>query len=38
MYRWFGESGRWDSGLVNPNGTPRPALAQFRRYARTRLK
>src|SRR4051794_20662547 len=29
VYRWFGETGTWDSGLVNPDGSPRPALTQF---------
>jgi hypothetical protein len=38
VYRWFGESGNWDSGLVNPDGSPRPALAQFQKYAKSRLK
>jgi hypothetical protein len=38
VYRWFGESGTWDSGLVNPDGSPRPALAQFQKYAKHRLK
>ena len=37
-YRWFGETGTWDSGLVNPDGTPRPALDQFAKYAKGRLK
>jgi len=38
VYRWYGESGTWDSGLVNPDGTPRPALKQFAKYAKHRLK
>ncbi len=38
VYRWFGETGTWDSGLVNPDGSPRPALAQFQKYAKHRLK
>jgi hypothetical protein len=38
VYRWFGESGNWDSGLVNQDGTPRPALEQFKKYAAKRLK
>jgi len=38
VYRWFGESGNWDSGLVNADGTARPALAQFQKYAKSRLK
>jgi len=37
-YRWFGETGTWDSGLVNPDGSARPALAQFAKYAKHRLK
>ena len=33
VYRWFGEkrSARFDAGLVNPNGSARPALKQFRK-------
>ena len=38
VYRWFGEEGNWDSGLVDPDGTPRPALEQFQKYAAKRLK
>jgi hypothetical protein len=40
VYRWFGEpaGARFDAGLVNPNGTARPALAQFEKYARRSLK
>lgn len=38
VYRWFGETGNWDSGLVNVDGTPRPALEQFQKYAAKRLK
>jgi hypothetical protein len=38
VYRWFGEEGNWDSGLVDPDGTPRPALEQFQKYASKRLK
>jgi hypothetical protein len=38
VYRWFGEEGNWDSGLVNIDGTPRPALEQFQKYAAKRLK
>ena len=36
QYRWFGEprSSRFDAGLVNPNGTARPGLKQFRRSIR----
>ena len=29
---------RFDSGLVNPDGSPRPAFAQFEKYAKRRLK
>jgi Glycosyl hydrolase catalytic core len=40
VYRWFGEKpgARFDAGLVGPDGTPRPALAQFEKYAAHRLK
>ena len=40
VYRWFGEApgARFDAGLVNADGSPRAALAQFEKYARTRLK
>ena len=38
VYRWFGETGTWDSGLVNPDGSARPALAQFEKYAKKRQK
>jgi putative glycosyl hydrolase len=33
VYRWFGEprSARFDAGLVNPNGSARPALKQFKK-------
>src|SRR3954463_9533549 len=33
VYRWFGEkrSARFDAGLVNPNGSSRPGLTQFRK-------
>ena len=33
VYRWFGEkrSARFDAGLVNPSGSARPALKQFRK-------
>lgn len=33
VYRWFGEprSARFDAGLVNPDGSARPALKQFRK-------
>ena len=37
IYRWFGEgrTARFDAGLVNPNGTPRKALAVVKKYAKT---
>ncbi len=40
VYRWFGEApgARFDAGLVNPDGSARPALAQFEKYAKHRLK
>jgi hypothetical protein len=40
VYRWFGEApgARFDAGLVNPDGSPRSALAQFEKYAKHRLK
>ena len=33
VYRWFGEkrSARFDAGLVNPDGSARPAFNQFRK-------
>jgi hypothetical protein len=33
VYRWFGEprSARFDAGLVNPNGSARPAFKQFKK-------
>ena len=33
VYRYFGEprSARFDAGLVNPNGSPRPAYKQFKK-------
>jgi len=41
IYSWFGldkKRPRWDSGLINANGTPRPTFktlkAQIRKYAR----
>ncbi len=36
VYRWFGEprSSRFDAGLVDPDGSARPALTQFRRGIR----
>jgi Glycosyl hydrolase catalytic core len=40
VYRWYGEAAgaRFDAGLVNPDGSPRPALAEFTRFAAHRLK
>jgi hypothetical protein len=40
VYRWFGEpaGARFDAGLVNPDGSARPALAQFQKYVKSRLK
>jgi hypothetical protein len=37
IYNWFGQprSQRFDAGLVNPNGTPRPAYNTVRRTLRT---
>ncbi len=34
LYQWFASSpkDRWDSGLVNPNGSARPALKIVQRY------
>ncbi len=36
IYRWWGEgrSARFDAGLVNPNGSPRKALAVVKKYAK----
>ena len=36
VYRWFGESrkARFDAGLVNPDGSSRPGLKQFRKSIR----
>jgi hypothetical protein len=36
VYRWFGEkrSARFDAGLVNPDGSSRPGLTQFRKSIR----
>ena len=33
IYRWFGEprNARFDAGLVNPDGSERPALKQLRK-------
>jgi hypothetical protein len=39
VYRWFGEPrGNFDAGLMNPDGSPRPAFKQFKKYAKRRLK
>jgi hypothetical protein len=39
VYRWWGEpDGTFDAGLVNPDGSPRPAFTQFKKYAAHRLK
>ena len=38
VYRWFGQDGPCDSGLVNPDGSSRPALTQFKKSAKHRLK
>ncbi|MDA0167371.1 glycosyl hydrolase [Solirubrobacter ginsenosidimutans] len=39
VYRWWGEpNGTFDSGLVNPDGSPRPAFTEFARFAKNRLK
>ncbi len=39
VYRWWGEpNGTFDSGLVNADGSPRPAFEQFAKYAKRRLK
>jgi hypothetical protein len=38
VYRWFGEasrSARFDAGLVNASGSPRPAYRVFAKAART---
>ena len=37
VYTWFGEArgARFDAGLVNPNGSPRKALAIVRKNAKT---
>ena len=39
-YQWTGveRGARFDAGLVNPDGSPRPAFDVFERYARGRLK
>lgn len=38
IYNWFGQprSNRFDAGLVNPDGTQRPAYRTVRRYLRTK--
>src|SRR3954463_2874072 len=39
VYRWWGEpDGTFDSGLVDPDGSARPAFAQFKKFAAHRLK
>jgi hypothetical protein len=39
VYRWWGEpNGSFDSGLVNPDGSPRPAFEQFAKYVKRRAK
>ncbi len=39
VYRWWGEpDGTFDAGLVNPDGSKRPAYDQFAKYARHRDK
>jgi hypothetical protein len=39
VYRWWGEpDGTFDAGLVNPDGSKRPAYDQFAKYAKRRLK
>lgn len=39
VYRWWGEpDATFDSGLVNPDGSKRPAYDQFAKYAKRRLK
>jgi hypothetical protein len=37
VYKWFGEKrgARFDSGLVNPNGSPRKAYKVVKKYARS---
>ena len=37
VYTWFGEekSARFDAGLVNPDGSPRPAFSVFAKNVRT---
>jgi hypothetical protein len=39
VYRWWGEpDGTFDAGHVNPDGSPRPAVTEFKRFAARRLK
>jgi hypothetical protein len=39
VYRWWGEpNGSFDSGLVDPDGSPRPAFEQFAKYVKRRAK
>src|SRR3954453_12806784 len=39
VYRWWGEpDGTFDAGLVNPDGSPRPAFTEFKRFADRRQK
>jgi len=39
-YSWYGSEpgARFDSGLVNPDGTARPAFATFEKYAKARQR
>jgi hypothetical protein len=39
-YSWYGSEpgARFDSGLVNPDNTPRPAYATFAKYAKARQR
>jgi hypothetical protein len=39
VYRWWGEpDGRFDAGLVNPDGSARPAYNEFAKYVKRRQK
>jgi hypothetical protein len=39
VYRWWGEpEGTFDAGLVNPDGSARPAFSEFKRFAARRQK
>ena len=40
VYRWFGDepSARFDAGLVEPDGTPRPGLAPFKKGLKGRQR